>query len=436
MKPRTKLQIRVFELSTQLPSLNDGHKQWIYKNCLSHIGYRTKKKISCLDCGHSWPGQQKVKTIKCPNCLVKIEIKDSLKRKLDQYVVVASVDNLGGLQVNRFFEVRSYQNAGYIAKYLIREIVQQWFEPEGKLTIVARSDSFGNGSYSGDLEIRTNISNYWQSNKYDVYADKIIPNANPLPIYARNGFNSKIEKVRLYSFLQSLLNDGKLETLIKAGQYPLALAKLGDRSNTIYSHWDSIKICMRRNYLVKDAVSYLDYLELLRHYGKDLRSPKYVCPASFKKEHSRLVKKRARDQRIERIIRDQQEAEKRKLQAAQEQISYLEEKSPYFGLSFSEGPLIVKVLESVQEFIAEGDHHKHCVYTNRYYSKPDSLCFSAKVDGIPVETVEVSLTEMKVIQSRGLHNHASEYNQQIIAIIKKNMGQIRKRYQNLKKEAA
>ncbi|WP_316743730.1 PcfJ domain-containing protein [Pedobacter antarcticus] len=377
-----------------------------------------------------------MKSIKCPNCLVKIEIENSLKRKLDQYAVVASVDNFDGLQVNRFFEIRSYHNSGVAPKYSIREIVQQWFEREGKLTIVARSDSFGNGSFTGAMEIRANISNYWQSNKYDVYADKILPNANPLPIYARNGFNSKIEKVRLYSFLQSLLRDDKLETLIKAGQYPLALAKLGDRSNAIYSFWDSIKICMRRNYLVKDAVSYLDYLELLRHYGKDLHSPKYVCPANFKKEHNGIVKKRARDQRIERIIRDQQEAEKRKLQAVQENISYLEEKSPFFGLSFSEGSLTVKVLESVQEFISEGDYHKHCVYTNRYYSRPDSLCFSAKVDDLPVETVEVSLTEMKVIQSRGLHNHASEYNQQIIALIKKNMGQIRKRYQGLKKEAA
>lgn len=436
MKPRTKLQVRVFELSTQLPSLNDGQKQWIYKNCFYHIGYRTKKKLSCLDCGHIWPGQAKIKSLLCPNCQIKLQIKDTLKRKLNQYVVVASVENLGGLQVNRFFEIRSYHNSGFVPKYSIREIVQQWFEPEGKLTIVARSDSFGNGSYSGDLEIRTNISNYWQSNKYDVYTDKILPNANPLPIYSRNGFNSKIEKVRLYSFLQSLLNDSKLETLIKAGQYPLASAKLGDRSGAINSLWDSIKISLRRNYLVKDAASYLDYLELLKHYAKDLRSPKYVCPANFKKEHSRLVKKRARDQRIERIIRDQQEAEKRKRQAVQEQINYLEEKSPYFGLSFSEGSLTINVLESVQEFISEGDYHKHCVYTNRYYDRPDSLCFSAKVDGIPVETVEVSLTEMKVIQSRGLHNHASEHNHQIIALIKKNMGQIRKRYQGIKREAA
>lgn len=436
MKPRTKLQVQVFKLSNNLPKLTDVQKNWAYTYCLDHVGYRTKKNVSCLDCGHKWPGQQGVKTIVCPECHTKLKIKDSLKRKLNQYSTIAVVDSVDGFQVHRFFEIESCHNTGYIPKFSIREIVQQWFVPDGKLTIVGRINSYGNGGYSGGMEIRANISNYWESNKYDLRADKILPDFNPLPIFSRNGFNSKIEKICLYSFLQALLKDVKLETLIKAKQFSLASAKLGDRSGAVYSFWDSIKICMRRKYLVKDAVSYLDYLELLRHYRKDLRSPKYVCPLNFKREHNKLVAKRAREQRIERAIRNQQEAEKRKLRAEQDQVSYLEEKAPFFGLKFSDGSLTISVLESVQEFIAEGDHHKHCIYTNKYYNKQDSLCFSAKLDGVPIETIEVSLSEMKVIQSRGLHNGASKYNIQIIALMKKNMHKIKLRFKALQKAAA
>lgn len=436
MKPRTKLQIKVFELSNQLANLTDSQKEWAYKNCLKHIGYRTSRKTSCLDCGHIWPGQQKVKSCKCPNCHVKIEIKDSLKRKLDQHVTFAIVDQIEEFQVNRFFEVKSQHNSGWIPELSIREIVQQWFKLDGKLTIVGRTQVLGNSGFSGNMEIRANISNYYNSNKYDIYADKIYPMYKCLPIYKRNGFNSKIEDVQLYSMFAELIRDSKLETLLKANQYSLFAVRLGNRENDVYKFWDSIKICIRNKYIIKDASSYLDYLELLSHYGKDLRNLKYVCPGNFHKEHNRLVSKRAKEQRIIDTIRKREQAEKRKLLAEQEQLTYQREKCPYFGIVFSEGELTIKVLESIQDFITEADHHQHCIYTNQYYNKPDSLCFSAKIDGKPVETIELSLANMKIIQSRGIGNKPSIHHDKIIDLMNKNIRVIRKIYSSLKKEAA
>lgn len=43
----------------------------------------------------------------------------------------------------------------------------------------------------------------------------------------------------------------------------------------------------------------------------------------------------------------------------------------------------------------------HCVYSNGYYRKDDSLILSATIDGKRIETVEVSLSKLTVVQSRG-----------------------------------
>lgn len=427
MIPRTKLQVRVFSLSKQLPSLHQEQEKWAFNECLDHVGYRTKTKISCLDCGNVWPGPQKVKSCICPKCNTKLTIRDTLKRNLDQTnIVFAIVDVVAEFQLVRYFEIYSYHKAGNIPKQHTREIVQQWFVPDGKLTIVGKMNSYNCG-FSGNMEIRANITNYYTSNKYNIWAYKIYPEAKCLPIYKRNGFTSKIHDIYPYTFFGKLLRDSKVETLLKSGQFDLLSARLGNRESAVYKHWDSIKICIRNKYIVKDAASYLDYLDMLHEAGKDLRSSKYVCPANFKREHNRYVAKRSRIERAQQADRNRQAAERRKIRAEEEQSEYLKQKAQFFGMVISDGPITVKVLESIQEFIAESETHGHCVYTNSYYNKIDSLCLSAMVNGERMETLEVSLKEMKIVQARGAKNKPSPYHDQILSLVKKNMHIIKKR---------
>ncbi|MBP9983288.1 MAG: PcfJ domain-containing protein [Prevotella sp.] len=72
-------------------------------------------------------------------------------------------------------------------------------------------------------------------------------------------------------------------------------------------------------------------------------------------------------------------------------------------------------------------HKHHCVFTNDYYLRPDSLVFSATIDGKRIETIEVSLETLKVVQSRGVCNSNTEYHDQIVKLVNKNKNLIRKR---------
>ena len=69
----------------------------------------------------------------------------------------------------------------------------------------------------------------------------------------------------------------------------------------------------------------------------------------------------------------------------------------------------------------------HCVYWNGYYRKDDSLILSATIDGKRIETVEVSLSKLAVVQSRGVCNQNTQYHAQIIDLVNRNMSLIQQR---------
>ena len=102
-----------------------------------------------------------------------------------------------------------------------------------------------------------------------------------------------------------------------------------------------------------------------------------------------------------------------------------EAKAKFFGLIFSDGLISVRVLESVADIVLEGKLMHHCV--GGYHSKTDSLILSACIDGQRVETIEVSLSQLKVIQSRGICNKNTEHHSRIIQLVESNIPLIEER---------
>ena len=156
---------------------------------------------------------------------------------------------------------------------------------------------------------------------------------------------------------------------------------------------------------------------MLRRLGKDTHNAHYVCPEDLQQAHDEVHRKlRARQER---------EQEEHKRQKAQEDEARFQKlKAPFFGITFTDGTIQVRVLESVQEYIEEGQALHHCVFTNEYHLKEKSLILSARIEGKRVETIEVSLETMQVIQCRGLQNKSTEYHDRIINLVHRNIKQI------------
>ena len=183
-------------------------------------------------------------------------------------------------------------------------------------------------------------------------------------------------------------------------------------------YWASVKICIRNGYTISDGSMWRDTIDLLRHFGKDTNSPKYVCPADLKAEHDKLVAKR-------NLQRERERTEQQRQKAIEDEKNYLKAKGIFFGLVFSDSLICIKVIESVKEMEEEGRMMHHCV--GGYHNKANSLILSATIDGKRIETIEVSLKTLKVVQSRGVCNSNTEYHDRIIRLVEDNTELIRQR---------
>ncbi len=425
MKPKTEIQKRVVSLSEKLPELSYDQITWAKENCFKKVAHKRKNSYLCLECGELFPiGKQrqyaKPKVVVCPHCDNLLKIEESKKRTSSESHYYSIYTVAEEFQVLRHFLVKKECKGGRESEVHFLEAVQNWISPEGEFFNISRStvqshyyDAWSSNSV---LELR-GYSNYPQ--KYEVYAKFIYPKQSFIPRLRRNGFKRGLHGISPYYLLPALLTKSKAETLMKAKQYSLLRSYCLSMSTAIERNWGSIKICLRNNYQVKDTAIWLDYIDLLEHFGKDIRNAKYVCPDDLMKEHDRLS-----DKRMKELQNEQEEDKKRK--AAKDEKEFRDMKSKYFGIAFSDGLINVVVLDSVQEYIKDGELLHHCVFSNEYYKKDDSLILSARIDDAPIETVEISLDDYSVIQSRGLQNQNSKYHKQILELVNSNTHLFRK----------
>lgn len=143
MKPRTKLQLRISELSNNLPDIRNKMLVWAKKDCLEHIGYATKHRVVCMDCGQQFTtGLIKSNRAVCPHCGSKLTVKQS-RRTTDeqrQYIAIAEVHH--EFQVIRNFYIQAYYKSGNPPKIFIMEVLQHWIMPNGKHEVIACNHAY------------------------------------------------------------------------------------------------------------------------------------------------------------------------------------------------------------------------------------------------------------------------------------------------------
>ena len=178
-------------------------------------------------------------------------------------------------------------------------------------------------------------------------------------------------------------------------------------------YWNTIKVANRNGYKVKDSQMWIDYIKMLERSGKDILSPKYICPSNLKGIHDKYVEKVNRQRAKERMLADRKRAEADK-------ATFEELKGRYIGLSMTDGIINLHTLDSITEYYEQGEREHICVGSARYYLKADTLVFTATMKGKTIATVEISLNDFSILQCRAFANDVCKYTEQIAGIINAN----------------
>jgi hypothetical protein len=440
MRPRTKLQLQVIALSKKLPKITKDHKKWAYAKLFKFYALTTKHTACCFECGHQWRAETgtllaRIGGLECPKCgrtLKPTETKHWSKVELGLFQIISVFE---GFQVIEMFQVRHACKKGTKPEYDCFPLYQHWISPKGKLVIYAikTTNCYWNRAWSwgSDMEIRHDEGKYYENGAITYPGKKI------LPVIRRNGYRGNSCGLNESYLFQLLLSQPRCETLIKAGQthlvreygtfgfeelvsdYSCHAYRQIKAKGKIEKYWSSIKICIRNNYKIKDPTLWFDQMELLEYFHKDIHNAKYICPEDLQAEHQKLIEKKQAKE-------DQEELKKLNAKIEKANQAFQKAKQKYFGINLTNGEINIIPLDHVREFFIEGKKLHHCVFTNGYYKKKNTLILSARKGEERLETIELSLKDLKVIQSRGPCNQNTPYHDEIINLVNSNINKIRK----------
>lgn len=426
MRPRTKRERLVAELSSKLPAITEAQIRWGKKHCFPHNAYRCKDEMWCSECGRLWVDTtgQKKGYIRCPYCGERLEVKLSRKTKDNAVSYLTVVTTSGDFQVLRHFYTARYARKERDTHYFIDEVCQQWITSDNKEIVIAKAMNMvcRGWIHTTDMSLKQS-GNIYYPHSYDIDG-YVYPKVKVLSILRRNGLRTSFHGVTPAVLMRALLGENKYaEMLIKTRQY--GMLEFYMRGGGLSHPW-AVNICNRNGYIIKDGSMYDDYLRLLDYFHLDTHNAHYVCPKNMKKEHDKLVEKKRKIEAKIRAEQKRKERIERMFRMKQDILSFIKRIQPFLGMEIKDKGIVIRPLESVTQFYLEGKAMHHCVYQNEYYRRKDCLILTAQKNGKRLETIEVNLKTFKIIQSRAACNKTSDYHDKIIELVNRNMGLIRR----------
>ena len=413
MKPRNRFEKAVAASNMKLSAISPKAVEWAVRNTVSHIAFRTSgHKCTCGDCGHKFEYKGKGKYTRCPRCRHKLEVTDTLTRKRKESVYFSTIERVDGFHVQRVFRLSAITRKGKKMETWQMEVCRIWLNKDGKTAVTSRTRMLGHYmdcfNWLSDIELRNLTNVHWVISNTYVY-----PNYSTTRELRRNGMRGRLPDCHPTRLAQTLLEDSRIETMMKAKDYK-AVEYFTVHEMELDRCWLSYKIAKRNRYEPEDYGLWCDTLRLLERCGHDIRSVKYICPKDLKADHAKWL---AKATRIEERRRNMERMERAKRQEA----DFYREKSCFFGIVISDNDIEISVLDSIEAFRAEGEAMKHCVFRCEYYAKSDSVILSAHDrQGNRIETVEFSIKQGKVVQSRGVCNSNTEFHDRIIQLVNDN----------------
>lgn len=443
MRPRTKIEKQVVEMANAMPPASDTQREWAFTHLFQQTAkYYRKGEVWCLNCGHIEPWKEPELAVSigmceytCPKCGARLKMEHWKGSAVKSHEVAefSIVTTHNGWQVLRTFEVERKNRRGERTERHMREVFQRWLSPKGKEVIASRAYTrcfyYLRWDYDSDFEIKRHnarASGYYAFNDMFEQSDTMFyPRVSVLPILKRNGWRKRLLRLRdtdpIFA-MRHLLTCTDAETMVKTGQLAI-FRRMVIRQERQIKHRHAVNICNRNGYIIKDSTMYMDYLDLLEHFNLDTHNAHYVCPENLKTEHDRLLWRKRREE-------DRKRAEEKRKEAALFEKQYAKRYGKFFGVEFSNKEIKCHVLTSVAEFVEEGMAMHHCVYENGYFDHkrhPNTLILSARDnEGQRIETIEVNLKTLKVVQSRGLMNRMTPKHNQIVELVNNNINLIKK----------
>lgn len=394
--------------------------QWAFRECLDHYAFQLKHgQTTCMDCGHTWTTDEDADKCVCPKCKAKLEVQRTKRQKAMSSTYFSVLTERKGLQLMRAFQMKAYYRKGQKAEINCWEVARYWMNEKGKVEIMARKRTMGiymdTFCYDSDIELRRDNTTYQHIASFPV-----CPDMKVIPQIWRNGFDGAFHGIEPLTLFKAMLTDHRIETMMKQCSYG-HVRHFIDHPRHLETCWNAYKIANRNHYLITDIGKWADYICMLVEMGKDIRSPHYICPDNLEAKHDRISEKI-------RAKKEKERTEEEIRKALKNEDKFKEMKSRFFGLMFTDGNIVVRMLESVREHVLEGKAMHHCVGSGTNYSlNPDCIIFSARIAEQRVETVEFSLEQMKVVQCHGLQNKDTEHHADIINLVNSNARLIEQR---------
>ena len=434
------IQKEVARLSASLRPISPKQTEWAYTNCVEHIAYRAKSGVlTCPDCGHTWKSGDgtlcdTLEGCICPHCGAELKVQDTRRRTQKGVRYFCILTTCRGYQLIRVAQAHYSSKKGEPMKFYCTEVVQRWISPDGKVTDMALLRTFPSyycdqWSLYSDMEVRPYNSLYDDVCKWS----EVYPLIRTIPQLRRNGFKGDFYGISPVLLFKRLLSDTRIETLMKSGEIEDMKYFILNPHNAEML-WASYLIARRHHYKINSLELWCDYLQMLNNLGQDIHNPKNICPADFIDAHDRAMRRieakrmKERTENERRWEAERRDREQRKLlEEKQREDDFKAMKSKFFGLIISDNEITVKVLESIEEYYEEGKTQNICVFGSSYYTKANSLILSARIDGRIIETIEVDLQTLTVVQCHGKNNKNTAYHDRIVDLVNSNARLIRER---------
>ncbi|MGL4805151.1 MAG: PcfJ domain-containing protein [Bacteroidales bacterium] len=416
MKAKTIIQKKAVKISASLPTLSAAQFKWA-KTLLPSFIYSTKKRKVCLDCGY----ENKEHFETCPACGAKMSEMNTKARYKKEFEVFQIYTTRQNIQIVRFFCIEKHSKVGGKAFYVADEIAQYFIDSNGEETVLARNYNPFFSYFATTPSAIWNMYSDLNVKKTEAFLackpwGVDYPRAKFTQFMKKRGFKTGLYIHPIILMQKLMNNDSIAETLLKAGEYELLSFYTYEKCNFTPEIWTAIKICFRQKYKIEDVSLWRDYINFLKAIGKDIRNPKYICPKNLKEAHDWAMcqKKKQNNKNFEYRHKIDQE-------------KYQQRIAKFMDIEIIKDDLKIEVLKTIAEFEKEGEIMKHCVYENNYFDKEDSLILSARIGDRIIETIEVSLSQRKILQHRGFDNSTTDYGQKIEQMIKNQLFPILKK---------